>query len=331
LPTLFFVFGSLCSEESLTPRIGIATRASFYGERELSWKIKLAAEQLGWEAFVDEAEGIGLQQIPHLDWVICLVPRNPYRTPGCPNYLALFHDVGFFDEKGQLFSFYENYEPYLLTIPQDRFARAFPVNEKLLFSMPFYPSVQNIPYQPLPLHNIATMMPVWGNRLKEPKYIALYQMLSESGWVKFYGPPDPSQVIREGYMGPLEFDGISVIRALQNHGIALVLHSRRHNRAKIPSGRIFEAAAASAVIISDQNAFVQKHFGDSVYSIDVSGSAEEIYAQIMACKEAIQRDPESALRKAAQAHRIFEEKFSMTTQLLRLENLHREMKKLSAN
>jgi hypothetical protein len=167
------------------------------------------------------------------------------------------------------------------------------------------------------------MMPIWGDRSDSSKYRTLYQMLSMSGRVKFYGLYKPQSVIHEGYMGKLPFDGISVIEALQKHGIVLIIHSERHFQFEIPSSRIFEATAASAVVICDENPFVKRHFGDSVYYIDISKTGDEIYAQIMQHVDQIALYPELALSKAKQAHQIFIDKFLMTEQLLQLEALHR--------
>lgn len=188
--------------------------------------------------------------------------------------------------------------------------------------MPFYPTIQKVEYKRLELNDLVTMTPIWGDRLKSGKYKTLYQLLSASERVKFYGLRRSTSIISEGYMGKLPFDGISVIEALQKHGIVLIIHSERHFQFGIPSSRIFEAAAASTVVICDENPFVKKHFGDSVYYIDTSKKGEEIYAQIMQHMDTIALHPEAALYKAKQAHQIFLDKFLMTEQLLQLEALH---------
>lgn len=188
--------------------------------------------------------------------------------------------------------------------------------------MPFYPTMQKVEYKRLELKNIATMTPIWGDRLNSEKYKTLYKLLSTSGRVKFYGLHRDKSVISEGYMGKLPFDGISVIQALQKHGIVLIIHSEKHFQFAIPSSRIFEAAAASAVVICDENPFVKKHFNDSVYYVDTSKTGEEIYAQIIQHIDHIALHPEAALSKAEQAHQIFIDKFLMTEQLLQLESLH---------
>lgn len=308
-------------------RMGIVTHSSYYGERELAWKIKLAAEQLGWKAFLDEEEGVRLQTMSHLDWVICLVPKNLHRIRRCPNYITIFDNYRYFNEEKKLLPFYKNYDGYLVTIPEEEFRLSLLEEKKDCFVLPFFPTVQDTPYQRVSLNSIVTTMPVWGDRLNKKKYKKLYRMLSESGCVTFYGRQSSRDPLQDGYIGALPFDGVSVIRAFQKHGIVLVLHSGHHLENKIPSARIFEAAAASAVIISDQNAFVQEHFSDSVYYIDTSSTSKNIYAQIMDCFRAIQENPEAALQKAAQAHQIFEEKFLMTSQLLQLHRKMHENKK----
>ena len=162
--------------------------------------------------------------------------------------------------------------------------------------------------------------------LTDEKYKNLYKMLSQSGFAKFYGLYEDKEIILDGYMGKIPFDGCSVIDILQKHGIVLILHSDVHNNEGLPSSRIFEAVAASTVIISDQNPFVKQHFGDSVFYIDTSLAAEEIYMQIEKHMEVILLAPEKALQMAEKAHQIFTDNFLLTDQLLQLEAMNREIK-----
>jgi len=81
----------------------------------------------------------------------------------------------------------------------------------------------------------------------------------------------------------------------KKHGISLVFHSDVHNEKKIPSSRIFGGAAASTVIICDNNAFVKKYFGDTVFYIDTTLLAEEIYLQIKTYIDTIHNEPQKAL------------------------------------
>ena len=170
------------------------------------------------------------------------------------------------------------------------------------------------------------MLPVWGNRLADEKYKKLYDLLGKTNRVKFYGHQENKDIIQKGYLGTIPFDGVSIFGVLQKHGIVLVIHSDLHNKASIPSGRIFEAAAASAVIISDENPFVKEHFKDSVYYIDTTLTSDQISAQIMNHVNTILKKPKKALKKAKAAHQIYIDKFLMTRQLLQLESMHNKRK-----
>jgi hypothetical protein len=169
------------------------------------------------------------------------------------------------------------------------------------------------------------MIPVWGNRLEDEKFKCLYFLLNEGGFTKFYGINNHIAITKENYLGKLPFDGISVVKALQRHGISLVFHSDIHNREEIPSSRIFEASAASTVIICDNNAFVKKHFGANVFYVDTALSAEEIYLQIKNHVDAIHREPEKALEMAKRAHQIFVDEFLMEAQLQNIMAMHEKI------
>lgn len=304
-------------------RMGIATASNYVGDREVAWRIKVAGENLGWSVFLDEDNGKGLQNRTDLDWVICLLPNNEYFNPHCPNYLMIFHPFWYLDDKRRLMPFCEKYAGYLLTInDRETILEGLKLKNKAFNFIPFYPSVYEIPYQEVPLNNLMTMIPVWSNRLTDKKFRTLYHSLSQTGFVKFYGVHKNEDIISQGYMGSIPFDGVSVLNVLQQHGIVLVLHSDIHNEESIPTSRIFEAAAASTVIISDENSFVKDHFGDSVFYIDTTLSAESIYEQIQEHLNTIALNPKKALEMAKTAHQIFIDKFEMTMQLRKLELMH---------
>ncbi len=303
-------------------RMGIISNSAYFGEREVGWRIKRAAESLGWEVFLDEERGSKILNIDNLDFTICLVPTSFPRPKGL-NYMAVFHPFDLLDKKKKLKSYYESFDGYLLTIKPEFLRTAFRSSSKEFFFIPFYPTIQPIPYERVPLNNLIFPYPAWGKRHNGDKYKALYRLLSESRFTRFYGPKDSEGIVRPGHhIGQIPFDGISVINTLQKYGITLILHSSQHRNKKLPSGRIFEAAAASTVIICDEHPFVRKHFGDSVYYIDITLPAEEIFNQIASHVHSIFRHPEAALAKAKEAHQIFTDRFQMTDQLLALLAMH---------
>lgn len=307
-------------------RMGIVSASHYCGERELAWRMKIAGERLGWEVIVDEDEGQSIQNRSDLDFVVCLLPDNPYFNSHCPNYLTLFHPHDFLNKERALNPMYEKYHGYLLTIHErESLAKPFLQKGRSFYFMPFYPTVHRVEYKRVDLHNLVTSIAAWGNRLTGPKFKQLYKLLSETGRCKFYGINANEDVIEQGYIGRVPFDGTTVIEILQQHGIVLVLHSEIHNRNKIPSSRIFEAAAASTVIICDQNEFVKEHFKDSAFYIDTRLSAEKVFEQIQGHLNTILMDPEKALVMAKKAHDIFIENFEMADQLHRLERLHNKV------
>jgi hypothetical protein len=239
--------------------------------------------------------------------------------------MAVFHPFNLLDKQKKLNSCYESFDGYLLTISPQFFEGVFQSENKEFSYIPFYPTAQPIPYQKVALNTLFTTFAAWGHRTRKDRYKTLYRLLSESGFTSFYGPKDSEGIIQKGYKGPIPFDGVSIIRKIQECGIALILHSWHHLRLGIPSGRIFEAAAASAVIISDKNPFIKEHFRDSIYYIDTTLTAEEIFEQIAGHMDAIFRNPEEALEKAKQAHEIFTQKFQMTDQLLALDKMHNQI------
>lgn len=154
------------------------------------------------------------------------------------------------------------------------------------FSVPFYPSFQFVPYKKLAFKNVLATIADG----QSEKFQGLYSLLSEGGFTKFYGVNDEP------------------ITTLQKHGISLVFHS----------DQIFESAAASAIIISDENSFVKEHFGDNVFYVTTDTSAEEIYQQIKHHVDTIHQNPEKAHAMAKNCHQIFVDRFSIEQQLLHI-------------
>lgn len=321
-----FIFASTFFSCADAIQVGIVTASNYVGDREVAWRIKIAGERLGWTMILDEIEGRQVRKHQQLDWVICMLPNNEFTSPHCPNYLMVFHPFWYLDDDRRLVPFYEKYDGYLLTVnDRETIEKGLKLKNKAFNHVPFYPSVYEVPYREVELNNLMTMIPVWSNRLTDAKFKTLYHLLSQTGNVKFYGVHKNEDIISSGYMGSIPFDGSSVIGVLQRHGIVLILHSDIHNAEGIPTSRIFEAAAASAVIISDENPFVRKHFGDSVFYIDTSLSAENIFSQIQEHLQTISDHPQHVLEMAKRAHEIFMENFEMSDQLLKIESMHREV------
>lgn len=323
--TLVIALALFTANLHATIRVGLVTASNYVGDREVAWRIKIAGKKLGWKIYLDEKEGVEVQN-RKLDWVICMLPFHKLFHPSCPNYLMVFHPFNYLNPQRKFTDHSSKYDGYLLTI-NDRKTLKTGLKEKNkeFHHVRFYPTIYSVPYKKLSLNNLVVMIPVWGNRLADPKFGALYQLLNKSGFAKFYGVSKHTSVDPQNYMGSIPFDGVSVIKALQKHGIVLVFHSNVHNQEAIPSARIFEAAASSTVIISDENPFVKKHFEDSVFYIDTTQSGENIFKQIQAHMTTIRNNPKKALKMAKKAHKIFEKNFTMEDQLLNLLDMHKRV------
>lgn len=96
---------------------------------------------------------------------------------------------------------------------------------------------------------------------------------------------------------------------MENYGIALILHSDHHLKNKIPSSRIFEAAATGMVVISDENAFLKQEFGNCVYYLDTNKSSDDIYRQIQGFVEEIKTEVGKASSKASCTYDILKNNY----------------------
>jgi phosphoglycerol transferase len=136
--------------------------------------------------------------------------------------------------------------------------------------------------------------------------------------VAFYG--DPAKWARYGaaYKGIIPFDGVSIFDRINEAGVALCLHRDEHLKHDVPSMRIFEAAAASAVIITESSNFSKRNFGDSVLYIDQDASLTDRISQVSAHFEWIRSHPNEAQALATQSHTIFNKDFSLETLLAQL-------------
>src|ERR1700730_5200323 len=122
---------------------------------------------------------------------------------------------------------------------------------------------------------------------------------------RLYGPPQAWAGCGASYRCTLPFDGVSVIEAIKDAGIALCLHKAAHREANCPSLRLFEAAAAGALIITDDFDFPREWFRDSVLYVDAELPAPMVVEQIVSDVEWANRNPEAANRLSLRSNELF--------------------------
>ena len=158
---------------------------------------------------------------------------------------------------------------------------------------------------------------------EKSRHGGLFRLLDNSGKVKFFGP---EQVEAWGGIRPwdgykcyqysIPFDGFSIVKEINECGVCLVLSSDIHRRAAAATNRVYEACAAGAVIISDDNEFMLRNFKDAALFITYNKSdPQDTFNQVMERYNWIIDHPEEALQIARNAQKVFSEKFSLDIQL----------------
>ena len=163
----------------------------------------------------------------------------------------------------------------------------------------------------------------WEKTAKKPgRHDGLLGLLDDGGDLRIYGPRIYNGVeVWKGYksyVGSIPFDGVSVVRLINQAGISLVLSSQAHAQSEMMSSRIFESSAAGAVIICNENPFARRHFGDSLLYIDTTLPVKETYRQVESHLDWIKSEPTKALELARRAQSIFRENFRLDTCLERI-------------
>jgi hypothetical protein len=360
LPSLFFyLFSQESSEQKKRYKILIPIPCDG-GEAEQAIKVETAARKLGWEAqafYYDNSWGLDSpfdfyrsiapfeipKQRPHYlskvledfqpDFFICYDPMfySP-RSSNIPHYLVLSRPL-YLEKKtfegcfygGKLRKRLLDFDG-ILCVPQnqnrlDAFLKFY---DKKIPSMVWVHTSMKTTYKPLQNKKLFYSLSKWDNLRSSESYKKSFRKLDASKLIEFWGPINCG--VYKCYKGVLPYDGNSLIEAIRNCGIALVLHSQEHLEAGVITGRIFEAAAAGSVIISDRHEFIEKEFGDAVLYLDIDKehklSGEEMFEQIYGHLTWILDHPKEAEEKARKAHEIFDAKFTLETQLERLGEFH---------
>lgn len=162
------------------------------------------------------------------------------------------------------------------------------------------------------------------------RHEGLFKLLDSTEKIRFFGP---EKVEAWGgvqpwkgykcYKGSVPFDGHSILKEINNCGVCLVLSSDIHRRAGAVTNRAYEACAAGAVMISDNNEFMLRWFKDAALFIDYNtNNPKDTFNQIMEKYNWILSHKDEARKIAKHAQEIFQEIFALDKQLVRLVNNH---------
>lgn len=155
----------------------------------------------------------------------------------------------------------------------------------------------------------------FGTNWDGARHGALFQLLAERTYVRFFGPAMSWQnVPQAAYGGSPPFDGVSSLESYRKAGAGLCLDLPDFIVDGLPTNRIFEITAAGVPAVCSDNLFVRRWFGDDVLYIDPEAPPDVQVRQIDAHMAWIAADPAAAGRMAQAAH----ERFSRDLALERL-------------
>lgn len=297
-------------------------------EAEFEWakKLEKASINLGWKCEITSQNSdpsAAIQQFKP-DFAISLRDESIY-SYGVLNYLAITirSPYQFNTTTREKNSKFFDFDGYLLATPSlDTLKHGMEAKGKLFHAISWYPSCFATEFVPLNRNNLF----YWGfwldTRLDKVEYLKLFSLLDNEGYLNAYGLPFTWNFIPHSFKGHPTSDGECTLHAMQEAGIALVLHSKQHFESGAPSSRVFEAVAAGAVMICDRHPFIVQEFGDSVLYLDDVLNGKDLFHQIDAHVKWIFSHRNEADLLAKKAHSIFMNKFTLEKQLVNLAKFH---------
>lgn len=282
----------------------------YAAEREFIARFKLACLNLGWECI----ETITSDDILNAD-VDCVIATHEYspKLTHVPTIGLLWNPPDFYCDDPLRIKNILSYDGYLTGSESVREYLG-----DLLFSTrknspisewDFLPTAQKIEFKSPDLSNPQLFYAGvhWDGRRHEKLIKGLHANLP----VSFYGDPTKWARFGSAYKGVIPFDGLSIFDRINAAGVALCLHRDEHLKHGVPSMRIFESAAASAVIITENSNFTKRFFAESVLYLDQDASDAEKERQITTHFKWIRSHPDEAQALAAQANAVFNEHYSL--------------------
>jgi hypothetical protein len=317
----------------------LITHKGGIGEHEMAERIKIVGKSLNLECanFPLHQSSILKRIFPHYrerfatlfhpDLVISLQGDKIF-YPHAKHYIALTHGSNYYFTSNSILPAHDlvDFDGYLICFPdQEKLFSYCNFVEKECPHISWYPTCGKTNFSP-PRHfqlfycgfNRATTN-------EGTKYKHLFSRLDKTHYFNVYGKKEEWRHTPNCYRGFIKSDGATLLKTMNNTGVTLILHDADHFLGRTPTARIFEAAAASTIIITDRNPFIEKNFRDAVLYIDQEKSAEELFQQIDSHMKWIKDNPEKALLLAKKAHEIFIQKYTLEAQLEKLVNLHKTL------
>jgi hypothetical protein len=309
------------------------------------WPNQAAAEHESIERFRRAADILGVEIVeldrlgflidgPHrkvtendVDFVISLHYETP-KSYDCFSWAALWNPIDFYVEWG-VSPYLDNqfsHDGYLMcgsaavrrlaeTELGNRFAASPKVDVNHTLSGPIYPPRLRTD------RRVAYCGINWERLSNKPgRFGGVLGALDKRGVLDIYGPSEVRGItVWEGFAGykhSAPFDGVSLIGDLAESGAVLAFSSPAHVRSAVMSNRLFEAAAAGALVFVDDNPFFDNHFEKEVIRLEMKGSGEDQATEVRKYLDYFNRNPEEALERCNLLQSKFLEKYSLHHQIL---------------
>lgn len=141
--------------------------------------------------------------------------------------------------------------------------------------------------------------------------------------LKCYGPRKKWQHIPSKlYGGEVPFDGKSFLKTYRIAGIGLCFNHKEFDFGGIPTSRIFEIPASSALMIAGDNKLIKKIYGDTALYVNPYCTHEELARQVKEKVMWVRNNQKEAREMARVANKIFNETLSMEVFLKNLIEFH---------
>lgn len=286
---------------------------SISAEREFISRVHIAGAALGWEVSDAVTSDDILACKP--DMVLVTHEFSPKLT-SIPTIGVIWSPTSYFEDDPVRLRNILSYDGCLVATPElrswatDFFARHRKIAPISHFN--FLPTAIN---QGVPAQITDPVLFYAGVHWDRKRHGSLFSHLDGQCPLRIFGKPEQWKGKTQNYVGTLPFDGTGVVTAIANCGITLALHTEAHRKANVPSMRLFEGAAAGAVVIADRMPFSEAHFGDTVLWVNVEKPAKDVAQQIIDHVDWVRNNPTEAKDLAMRANSVFVDDFDLKDQL----------------
>lgn len=282
---------------------------ALFAERELALRMLWAAQAKGWDAAVLHRAADIEAFAPDI-----AVSLHPQVTPKLTRHFTVachWNPPSFYAGNRVAEQNERSYDGWLVASEELRrhVEDLFWPTARPLLTAPIYPSAQTLALEPR-LSADSRLFYI-GSNWDGRRFPALLSRLADAGVLALHGHPGRWSHMAAAFAGESPFDGRTVLEQANRCGLGLCLHLPPHVDAGIPNMRVFELAAAGALIVADRHPFVAQAFGDTVLYVDTTSGEAEAAEQILAQVAWARAHPAEGHAMARAAQDIFRTRFSL--------------------